>query len=112
MSWGIVEWIATSDKPPQSLHGLPEDWEVFARLTESGLDGNYILNRTVFSEYPYPELSDQYALWNDVHPFGRWISYTSIKIRLGVCGNRRILPRFGMVIVSKVKNQNILVKKE
>ena len=77
MSWDIVEWIATSEIPPQNLDGLPEDWEVFAWLMEGGLDDNYVLNRTAFSEYPYPELADkEYELWNDVHPFGRWIIVT------------------------------------
>jgi len=77
MSWDVVEWIATSDIPPQNLHGLPEDWEVFAWLMEGGLDDNYVLNRTAFSEYPHPEFAyKEYELWNDVHPFDRWIIVT------------------------------------
>jgi hypothetical protein len=77
LSMDIVEWISTSDIPREKQFGLAEDWEVFSWIREGGLDDNYVMNRTAFSEYPFPELVDvEYALWNDVYPFDRWILVT------------------------------------
>ena len=77
LSMDLVKWIATSDIPPNTAIGLPEDWAVFEWLLKGELADNYNMNRTAFSEYPHPELADkQYELWNDVHPFDRWILVT------------------------------------
>jgi len=77
LSMDLVEWIATSPIPAKNLRGLPEDWEVFEWLMEGKLDDNYVVNRTAFSEYPYPELADvEYDLWNAVRPYGKWIVVT------------------------------------
>ena len=77
LSMDIVEWISTSDIPRGMQFGQPEDWEVFSWIREGGMDDNYVMNRTAFSEYPFPELADvEYALWNDVYPFDRWILVT------------------------------------
>jgi hypothetical protein len=73
----IVEWISTSDIPREMQFGRAEDWEVFSWIREGRMDDNYVMNRTAFSEYPFPELADvEYALWNDVYPFDRWILVT------------------------------------
>jgi hypothetical protein len=77
LSMDIVEWISTSDIPRETQFGLAEHWEVFSWIREGGMDDNYVMNRTAFSEYPFPELADvEYALWNDVYPFDRWILVT------------------------------------
>jgi hypothetical protein len=73
----IVKWIATSRVPLENSWGLAEDRELFHWLFEGGLDDNYNLNRTAFSEYPYPELVDPpYELWNEVRPYDRWVVVT------------------------------------
>ena len=77
LSMDLVEWISTSDIPREMQYGQPEDWEVFSWLREGRMDDNYVMNKTAFSEYPYPDLADvAYALWNDVHPFDKWIIVT------------------------------------
>jgi hypothetical protein len=77
LSMDIVEWISTSDIPREMQFGRAEDWEVFSWIREGRMDDNYVMNRTAFSEYPFPELADvEYALWNDVYPFDRWILVT------------------------------------
>lgn len=77
LSMDLVQWISTSDIPPSNLEGGSEDWELFVWLLLGELTDNYVMNRSAFSEYPYPELVDpQYELWNDVNPYGRWIIVT------------------------------------
>ena len=73
----LVKWIATSDTPKNNMRGLPEDWEIFDWLIKGKMDDNYVMNRTAFSEYPFPERADKvYKLWSEVQPYGRWVVVT------------------------------------
>jgi hypothetical protein len=77
LSMDIVRWLSMSSVPSHDIFGLPEDWQLFTWLRQGGMDDNYVLNRSAFSEYPNPNLADtKYELRNDVRPFDRWIIVT------------------------------------
>jgi hypothetical protein len=76
LSMDLIKWIATSDIPPKNTWGF-EDLQVCNWLIEGGLDDNYVVNRTAFAGYPWPELGDRtYKQENDIKPFDRWTLVT------------------------------------
>jgi hypothetical protein len=72
----LIKWIATSDIPPHNTWGY-EDLQVCNWLIEGGLDDNFVVNRTAFAGYPWPELADsKYKQENEIRPFDRWTLVT------------------------------------
>jgi hypothetical protein len=72
LSMDLVEWISTSDIPPQNTWGA-EDLCVYEWLLDGGLDDNFVVNRTAFAGYPWPELGDrEHKEENGNLPFTRW----------------------------------------
>ena len=76
LSMDLVEWISTSDIPPQNTWGF-EDYQVCYWLIEGGLDDNFVVNRTAFAGYPWPWLGEyEYKQENEIRPFDRWTLVT------------------------------------
>jgi hypothetical protein len=76
LSMDLVKWISESDIAQNNQWGY-EDYQVCYWLLQGGLDDNYVVNRTAFAGYPWPELGDYtYKQENDVRPFDRWTLVT------------------------------------
>lgn len=76
LSIDLIQWIATSDIPPHHTWGY-EDLQVCYWLIEGGMDDNFVVNRTAFAGYPWPELGDStYKQENEIRPFDRWTLVT------------------------------------
>jgi hypothetical protein len=72
----LVNWIATSDIPPQHTWGF-EDYQVCYWLIQGRVDDNFVVNRTAFAGYPWPDLGDHlYKQENEIRPFDRWTLVT------------------------------------
>jgi hypothetical protein len=68
----LVQWIATSDIPPNDLWGT-EDWKVYQWLLAGNVTDGFVYNVTAFAGYPWPELGDDVrSQENEVRPFDRW----------------------------------------
>jgi hypothetical protein len=76
LSMDLIKWISTSDIPPRNTWGY-EDLQVAIWLIDGGLDDNFVVNRTAFAGYPWPDMGDySYKQENDVRPFDRWTLVT------------------------------------
>src|SRR5579859_2236563 len=76
LSMDLIKWISEAEIPKHHTWGF-EDYQVCYWLIEGGLDDNFVVNRTAFAGYPWPELGDrQYKQENDIKPFDRWTLVT------------------------------------
>jgi len=68
----LVKWISQSNIAQRNQWGY-EDYQVAYWLIKGGLDDNFVVNRTAFAGYPWPELGNyRYKQENDIRPFDRW----------------------------------------